>query len=171
MIGQQRSPVLGGRLPRTRQIPSHRRLRHRNPQLAELPMNAGCAPQGVSLAHAPYEIANLRRHLWSSRALPRFPGPIPGKGSPVPTDDGVWPARSAGRGANPTSSATAGPTSIGRSVAGAGEVARSCGARPVGDEGRESQPAGQHGPENWRRRERKEQPKQSSSWMQPSSHE
>src|SRR6516162_2424845 len=91
MIGQQRSPVLGGRLPRTRQIPSHRRLRHRNPQLAELPMNAGCAPQGVGLAHAPYEIANLRRHLWSSRAMPRFPGPIAGKASPVPADDGVWP--------------------------------------------------------------------------------
>jgi hypothetical protein len=54
-------------------------------------MNTGCAPKGVGLAHAPYEIANLRRHLWSSRALPRFPGPIPGKGSPVPADDGVWP--------------------------------------------------------------------------------
>ena len=88
MVGQERSPGLGGRFPRTRQIPSHRRLRHRNPQLAEFPMNAGCAPQRVGLAHAPYEIASVLRHLWSSRALPRFAGPIPGKGSPVPADHG-----------------------------------------------------------------------------------
>ena len=40
MIGQKRSQGLAGRFPRTRQISSHRRLRHRNPQLAELPMNA-----------------------------------------------------------------------------------------------------------------------------------
>ena len=32
---------LGGLFPRTRQISSHRGLRRRNPQLAELPMNAG----------------------------------------------------------------------------------------------------------------------------------
>jgi hypothetical protein len=31
---------LGGRFPRTTQISSHRRLRRRNRQLAELPMNA-----------------------------------------------------------------------------------------------------------------------------------
>jgi hypothetical protein len=40
MIGQKRSQGLAGRVPRTRQISSRRRLRHRNIQLAELPMNA-----------------------------------------------------------------------------------------------------------------------------------
>ena len=40
MIGQKRSQGLAGRFPRTSQISSRRRLRHRNPQLAELPMNA-----------------------------------------------------------------------------------------------------------------------------------
>ena len=33
---------------------------------------------------------------------------------------------------------------------GVGDAARSCGERPVGDEGRESLPAGRHRPENWR---------------------
>jgi hypothetical protein len=40
MIGQKRSQGLAGRFPRTRRISSHCLLRHRNPQLAELPMNA-----------------------------------------------------------------------------------------------------------------------------------
>jgi hypothetical protein len=52
-------------------------------------VNAWCAPQGVGLAHAPNQIANLRRHLRSSRAAPRFRGPIPGEGSPLPTDDRI----------------------------------------------------------------------------------
>ena len=80
-------------------------------------------------------------------------------------------ARSAGRGANTTSSAKAGPTTIGRSVAGAGQAARSCGAQRVGDEGRESQLAVRHGPKTGGEESEKSQPKQSSSWMQPSSHQ
>lgn len=32
-------------------------------------MNAGCAPEGIGLAHARYEIANLAATSGSSRAL------------------------------------------------------------------------------------------------------
>ena len=64
---------------------------------------------------------------------------------------------SAGTGANPTRIATTEPTTIGRRAGGARDAVRSCGERPVDDEGRESPPAGRHGPENWRRPERNEQ--------------
>ena len=44
MICQERSSGLGGRLPRTRQIPSHRRLRHHNPPTCGAPYECGVRP-------------------------------------------------------------------------------------------------------------------------------
>ncbi len=72
-----------------RQISGHRGLRHRNPQLEQFSVNAGCTPQGVGLAHAPNEITNVRRHFWPTGKAARFPGPMPGESSAVPTEGRV----------------------------------------------------------------------------------
>lgn len=54
-------------------------------QFAEFPMNEGCAPQGVDLAHAPMR-SRMSEAPRVSVALPRLPGPVRGKDSPVPAD-------------------------------------------------------------------------------------
>jgi len=63
----------------------HRGLRHRNSQLQQFAVNPRCAPQGISLAHAPNEITNVCRDFWPSRKGARFSGPMPGESSAVPT--------------------------------------------------------------------------------------
>ena len=81
------SPWTGRRFAGPRQISGHRGLRHRNPQLEQFSVNAGCTPQGVGLAHAPNEIPNVLRNFWPSGKAPRFPGPMPGESLAMPTED------------------------------------------------------------------------------------
>jgi hypothetical protein len=70
MIRQEGSPSLARRFAGPRQISGHRGLRHRNPQLEQLSVNAGCTPSGVGLAHAPNQIASVRCYFWPSGMPP-----------------------------------------------------------------------------------------------------
>src|SRR5438034_1646299 len=65
----------------------HRRLRHSDAQLEQLSVNAVSSPQRVGSAHAANQVANLRAYLRPSRPAPRFPCPIPGESSAVPSDN------------------------------------------------------------------------------------
>ena len=49
----------------------------------------GAPKQGVGLAHAPNEITNVRCNFWPTGKAARFPGPMPGESSAVPTEDRV----------------------------------------------------------------------------------
>src|SRR5437660_7434274 len=80
----------------------------------------------------------------------RFPSPMPGESSGVPTEDRVGlnhlqtspPTGPESRQHNPQESVAAGGS--------ARDAARSFGKPQVGDEARGSPPAGPHGFENWR---------------------
>src|SRR5664279_6100364 len=87
MIRQEGSPNLARRFVGPTQIPGHRGLCHRNPQLEQFSVNAGCAPQGVGLVHAPNQVAKVRCHFWPSGKAARLPRPMPSESSAVPTED------------------------------------------------------------------------------------
>ncbi len=52
-LGDGGQRILGRWFAGPRQISGHRGLRHRNPQLEQFSVDAGCTPQRVGLAHAP----------------------------------------------------------------------------------------------------------------------
>ena len=79
LIGQECSAGLHGRLPVPSQILGHRRLRHLGSHLEQFPVNAGCSPQRVGVAHPPNQVANLGSCVRSSRRAPRLPCPIQGE--------------------------------------------------------------------------------------------
>ena len=54
-------------------------------------MNPRRSPQWIGKAHLADQLADLKRHLWSSPARPRFPAPIGSEPRTMPSNDGLWP--------------------------------------------------------------------------------
>ena len=89
MVFQESLPRLGGRLPTFGHQSGDRSLRDSDSVFHELPMNAGCAPQGIGFCHLVHQVPKFATHSRPTGPLsPGHPGPEKAESSPMPADDG-----------------------------------------------------------------------------------
>ena len=91
MVAQKRAPALRRWASPPCHVLGHARLPDIDAELEKFAINPRRSPQWIGKAHLADQLADLKRHLWSSPARPRFPAPVGSEPRPMPPNDSLWP--------------------------------------------------------------------------------
>src|SRR2546426_3782179 len=91
VILQKRAPRLRQRPPRPEHVLRNRRLRYRQAQLQQLPVNPRRTPERIGAADPPNQISELRPDRGPTASASTLPRPVAPEPLPVPADHGLWP--------------------------------------------------------------------------------
>src|SRR5262245_61110656 len=89
MVTQEGAPFLGGRSASLDHILRDAGLSDLKAELEQLAMNARGTPQRIVSAYPPDQLAQVCVDLRPASKRARFPTPVPAKGSPVPSHEGL----------------------------------------------------------------------------------
>src|SRR5436309_429558 len=91
VIRQKRAPRLRRRPPRPKHVLRHRRLRDRQAQLQQLPVNPRRTPERIGAADPPNQVSELRPDRGPTASALTLPRPVAPEPLPVPADHGLGP--------------------------------------------------------------------------------
>src|SRR3989454_2732568 len=91
VIRQKRAPRLRRRPPRPEHVLRHRRLRDRQAQLQQLPVNPRRTPERIGAAEPPNQVSELRPDRGPTASALTLPRPVAPEPLPVPADHGLGP--------------------------------------------------------------------------------